>query len=98
MTIEKQLNKDLIPAMKSIDPFAKTVIRFIKGEFNRLGKDLDDELKQINYEGTAVIAAHQYLVAKGEEGYLIDGIAKIDEKEFFIELGEAVIAKFKSPL
>jgi hypothetical protein len=57
-------------------------------------KDLDDELKQINYGGTAVIAAHQYLVSKGEEGYLKDGIAKIAEKEFFIELGKAVIAKF----
>lgn len=58
------------------------------------GIDLDDELKQINYEGAAVIAAHQYLVAKGEEGYLKNGIAKIAEKEFFIELGKAVMAKF----
>lgn len=62
------------------------------------GIDLDDELKQINYEGTTVIAAHQYLMAKGEEGYLKNGIAKIDEKEYFIELGKAVIAKFTSPL
>ncbi|NQU53922.1 MAG: hypothetical protein HQ522_15445 [Bacteroidetes bacterium] len=58
------------------------------------GIDLDDELKQINYEGVAVVAAHQYLVAKGEEGYLKNGIAKVDEKEYFIELGKAVIAKF----
>ena len=58
------------------------------------GTDLDDELKQINYEGTAVIAAHQYLVAKGEEGYLKNGIAKTDEKGAFVELGKAVIAKF----
>ena len=58
------------------------------------GIDLDDELKQINYEGAAVVAAHQYLVAKGEEGYLKNGIAKIEEKAYFIELGKAVIAKF----
>jgi len=58
------------------------------------GKDLDDELKQINFEGTAVIAAHQYLISKGEEGYLKDGKAKMDKKESFIELGKAVIAKF----
>jgi len=58
------------------------------------GIDLDDELKQINYEGTAVVAAHQYLVANGKEGYLKNGIAKTDEKAAFIELGKAVIAKF----
>jgi len=58
------------------------------------GIDLDDELKQINFEGTAVIAAHQYLIANGEEGYLKNGMAKIEGKAYFIELGKAVIAKF----
>ena len=58
------------------------------------GIDLDDELKQINYEGTAIIAAHQYLIAKGEEGYLKNGIAKTDDNEFYIDLGKAVIARF----
>lgn len=59
------------------------------------GIDLDDELKQINYEGTAVIAAHQYLLANNKEGYLTpDGIAKTEQKEYFVELGKAVIAKF----
>lgn len=61
------------------------------------GIDLDDELKQINYEGAAVVAAHQYLVAKGEEGYLKQGIAKTDEKAYFIELGKAVISFFAKP-
>ena len=58
------------------------------------GIDLDNELKQINYEGTAIIAAHQYLIAQGEEGYLNNGIAKTDDNEFYIDLGKAVIAKF----
>ncbi len=58
------------------------------------GIDLDDELKQINYEGTAVVAAHQYLIANGKEGYLKNGIAKTSEKAYFIELGKAVIANF----
>ncbi len=62
------------------------------------GIDLDDELKQINYEGAAVVAAHQYLIAKGKEGYLKNGVAKIEEKEHFIELGKAVIAKFSTVL
>jgi hypothetical protein len=61
------------------------------------GIDLDDELKQINYEGTAVIAAHQYLIANGNEGYLKNGVAKTREKASFIELGKAVIAYFQNP-
>ncbi len=60
------------------------------------GVELDDELKQINYEGVAVVAAHQYLLANGMEGYLKNGIAKTDEKAAFIELGKAVISKFLS--
>lgn len=60
------------------------------------GIELDKELKQINFEGTAVVAAHQYLLAKGKEGYLKNGIAKTSEKEAFIELGKAVINKFLS--
>ncbi|MFO7922884.1 MAG: hypothetical protein R6U58_04260 [Bacteroidales bacterium] len=35
----------------------------------RGGVPLDDELRAVNYEGACVIAAHQYLRAKGEEGY-----------------------------
>ena len=60
----------------------------------RGGVDLDDELKQINYEGTAIIAAHQYLVANGKEGYLKGKKAKTDDKEYYIILGKAVITKF----
>ena len=60
----------------------------------RGGVELDEELKQICYEGTAVIAAHQYLVANGKEGYLSGRKAKIAEKEYFIELGKAVIEFF----
>jgi hypothetical protein len=56
------------------------------------GIDLDEELKQINYEGTAIIAAHQYLIANGKEGYLNGKKAKTEEKEYFIELGKAVIS------
>jgi len=59
--------------------------------------ELDEELKLINYEGTAIIAAHQYLVANGKEGYLKGKKAKIEEKAYFIELGKAVIAQFLKP-
>jgi len=61
----------------------------------RGGVELDEELKKISYEGTCVIAAHQYLHAKGEEGYVnLDGKAKQDRIEEFIKLGKAVIDKF----
>ncbi len=63
----------------------------------RGGVELDEELKQICYEGTAVIAAHQYLIANGKEGYLNGKKAKIAEKEYYIELGKAVIGKFLKP-
>lgn len=60
----------------------------------RGGVELDKELKKINYEGTAVIAAHQYLIARGKQGYLDGKKAKTDEMPFFIELGKAVIDWF----
>lgn len=61
------------------------------------GVELDEEMKQINFEGAAVIAAHQYLVANGKEGYLENGIAKTEEKNYYIELGKAVIKYFNKP-
>jgi len=61
----------------------------------RHGVELDDELNRIGYEGACIIAAHQYLVAKGEQGYLnADGVAKIKEYDTFVELGQAVINHF----
>jgi len=61
----------------------------------RGGVDLDEELKRISYEGACIIAAHQYKVAKGEEGYLnLNGIAKVHEYDAFVELGQSVIAHF----
>jgi len=64
------------------------------------GVDLDEDLERIGYEGACIIAAHQYLVANGEKGYLdADGIAKTKQYEQFVALGNAVITKFiKKPL
>lgn len=63
----------------------------------RGGVPLDKALMQINYEGASVIAAHQYLLGKGREGYLNERKAKITEKDKFVELGKAVIAYFQKP-
>lgn len=61
----------------------------------RHGVELDDELNQIGYEGACIIAAHQYLVAKGEEGFLHpDGSGKTAEYDAFVKLGNAVIKYF----
>jgi hypothetical protein len=61
----------------------------------RGGVPLDKKLREINYEGASVLAAHQYLMAQGEEGYLSGKKAKTDKKEEFTNLGKAVIAYFE---
>ena len=59
------------------------------------GKELSDNLKKIGYEGACVVAAHQYLLAKGKEGFLdVNGKAKLDQRSKFIALGDAVINHF----
>jgi hypothetical protein len=61
----------------------------------RNGKALDRELLSISYRGASVIAAHQYLHAQGREGYILNnGTARTGEKEYFEQLGDAVIRKF----
>ncbi len=60
----------------------------------RGGVPLDDELLHINYEGAAVIAAHQYLLASGEEGYLNGQVARQDQLGEFIKIGKEVISAF----
>ena len=61
----------------------------------RDGEYLDDELSAVAFEGASVIAAHQYLRARGETGYLdIDGTPRKDKFEEFSELGKAVIHRF----
>ncbi len=52
----------------------------------------DPDLAGISYLGACIVAAHQYLRAKGEEGYA--GFPGKDEREKFEELGKAVIARF----
>jgi hypothetical protein len=59
------------------------------------GKELSENLKTIGYEGACVIAAHQYLLAKGKQGFLDQtGKAKLDQRAEFIKLGNAVIKNF----
>lgn len=58
-------------------------------------KPLDEELRKISFEGACVIAAHQYLRAKGLPAFIDDaGKAQTAKKDYFIKLGKAVIEKF----
>ncbi len=54
--------------------------------------DLSDNLKKIAFESTSVLAAHQYLKARGEKGYP-EQVAKkgMQVRQEFIELGKAVL-------
>jgi hypothetical protein len=61
----------------------------------RGGVDLDEELRIISYEGACIVAAHQYLRAKGEQGFIPVPEREIKEKNSeLIALGKAVIDWF----
>jgi hypothetical protein len=59
--------------------------------------DLDEELKKISYQGACVIAAHQYLRAQGEEGFInTKGECRTGEINDFRKLGAGVFNYFFS--
>jgi hypothetical protein len=61
----------------------------------RDGAYLDKDLKEISYKGACIIAAHQYLRAQGQQGYLdLDGNPLPDLQDEMIELGKSVITKY----
>jgi hypothetical protein len=61
----------------------------------RGNKPLDEELRRISYEGTCVIAAHQFLRAKEMPAFVnINGIADTGNKGYYVTLGKAIIEKF----
>jgi len=63
--------------------------------FSRDQSPLEKELKAINYYGACIIAAHQFFIAKGKEGYLTkEGFPKMEKQDEFITLGNAVIRHF----
>ncbi len=56
---------------------------------------LEKGLQSVSYFGACIIAAHQYLISRGKEGYLTkDGFPKIEKQNDFITLGNAVIRNF----
>jgi hypothetical protein len=60
-------------------------------------QELTPELKKVSYEGCCVMAAHQYLVARGKEGFVDNrGRLDIDNQDYYRDLGNAVIKEFTS--
>jgi hypothetical protein len=58
------------------------------------GIPLTEKLRQINYNGACVIAAHQERVRAGKPGYVdANGIANIANRPLFIEEGDKLIQK-----
>ncbi|MCK4746397.1 MAG: hypothetical protein KAT15_05150, partial [Bacteroidales bacterium] len=60
-------------------------------------KQLTPQMKKVSYDGCCALAAHQYLVARGDEGLVNEqGITDIHNREFHEDLGNAVIKEFTS--
>jgi len=58
-------------------------------------RPLDDELKQVSYEGVCVTAAHQYLTSNNKQTYIDkEGNADISNYKDYVKLGDAVINYF----
>jgi hypothetical protein len=55
---------------------------------------LSTRMKKIGSEGAAVIAAHQYLRAKGETGFVDRQGKPTGDRAEFINLGQAVIESY----
>jgi hypothetical protein len=58
------------------------------------GLELSDRLKKINYDGACVIAAHQYLVARSQDGYCNIKSTNFSERDGFVKLGNRIIKNF----
>ncbi len=60
----------------------------------REGQELDAEMEKAGYEGVCIIAAHQYLRAKGLQGYVDEkGNADQEHLDYFIQIGNKVIKR-----
>jgi hypothetical protein len=57
--------------------------------------ELSEEINRIAIDGACILAAHQYLRAKGHQGYIYKcGTWALDRRPEFVELGMAVIQFF----
>ncbi|NJK87611.1 MAG: hypothetical protein HC906_18185 [Bacteroidales bacterium] len=60
--------------------------------YTRNGAHLSEPLREINYKGACIIAAHQYLFAVMGKGFLKeDGTPEMDKMDEYVTLGDALI-------
>ena len=60
--------------------------------FARNNTPLTELLMKINYEGACVLAAHQFLVSQGKEGYVDkNGYADRSKRNDYVKLGDQLI-------
>ena len=59
-------------------------------------KKLSEKMKKISYQGCCIIAAHQFLRAHGNPGFMVDSESNgMDTWNYYIELGNAVIKDYR---
>lgn len=64
-------------------------------ELTPLQVDISERLQQISYDSACIIAAHQYLKSKNEEGFLDKNhIPRVEEMDSFIDLGKRRIEEW----
>jgi hypothetical protein len=64
----------------------------------RKNEAIDENILKIGYEGVCMLAAHQYLISKDEEGVLdVSGKFKAEARDEFVSIGRAVIDRFVQP-
>lgn len=75
------------PAMEPVELFA------------RKGTELSGALKEANYRGACILAAHQYLFSREGAGYLDrNGKPLLNQQEDFVVIGKALIEYLKREL
>ena len=56
---------------------------------------LSESLKKISWESSCIVAAHQYLTARDKTGYCSShGTCHLADRDYYMELGDAVINYF----
>ena len=62
------------------------------------GAELTPILKEINYKGACVVAAHQELVRQGKKGYIDEnGAADLARRDEFVKMGDELIKASPTP-
>jgi hypothetical protein len=64
--------------------------------YSKHGVELSNMMRKLNYDGAAVIAAHQYLVAGMDEGYCNLESTQSEKRDDFVSLGKKIIKEFVS--